>query len=196
MYVNLDNLFTIDPKLLPLLLVLKHVPKIDVSDKLAMVVPDDQVLGDMVEKGYVKYVKGKKGQSELERLRLGVKGTAYLNSLEEPMVEDQDIKIFDWLSEKYKKMDKQIGNGKKTKIYIASFREKSGIEGNHLAILCQAFISDESEQEYSFKLQNVFWKPDNVYQTRFVLEDSRLYKYYLKNKGFFDQKFKEVKAWS
>jgi hypothetical protein len=126
-------------------------------------------------------------------LRLGKKGTAYLHSLEEAEVLDEDKKIFDWLAEIYKKNDKQIGNGKRTQRHIASFREKTGIEKNKLAFLCDTFIKDDSEMEWSFKLEYVFFKPTNAFQTRFVLEDSRLFKYHTKRKEFFENKFKNIK---
>lgn len=195
MYINIDNLFKIDPKLLGLMLVLRRAAKMDVQEKLAHLVPDDATLQSLVEKKYVKIIKGKKGQSELERMRLDTKGTEYLNSLEEPMVFEDDQKLFDWLSEVYRKREKQIGNGKKTLRHIASFREKSGLEGNHLAFLCQEFINDDDEQEYSHKLENVFFKT-LPYQTRFVLEESRLWKYYQKHKADFDSAFKKIKVYS
>ena len=54
------------------------------------------------------------------------------------------------------------------------------------------FILDDSEQDWSFKLEFVFWKPSNLFQTKFVLEDSRLWKYYNKKKAYFDKKFLEL----
>lgn len=192
-YINVDNLFKLpNPMTLPLLLVLRHASKRDMSEEIARLINDDD-LEVLEKKGYIKYIKGKKTQSILHLMRLNKKGTAFLNSLDEPEVEDQDVKIFDWLAETYKKRDKQIGNGKKTKRLIASFREKSGIEKNKLAFLCNKFIGDDDEQEWSFRLEYVFWKPQNMFQTRFVLEDSRLWKYYNKRKGYFDTEFKKIK---
>jgi hypothetical protein len=128
-------------------------------------------------------------------MRIGKKGTAYLNRLDEPMVSEQDERIFDWLAEQYTKAGKIIGNSKKTLRHIASFREKSGIDGNHLALLCESFLLDEAEQDFSFKLEYVFFKP-RPYHEKFVLEESKLYNHYLKNKKKFDNKFNTVKAWS
>lgn len=193
MHINIDNLFKLEnPLLLPLLLVLKHASNKDVSEKVASLVMEDDNIEYLLQNDYIKYIKGKKNQNEFERMRLGKKGTKFLNDLDEPMVEDQDLMIFDWLSDIYKKRQKEIGNGKKTKRLIASFREKSGIEKNKLAFLCRTFIEDENEQEYSHRLEYVFWKPANVFQTKFNLEDSRLWKYYNKQKQFFDQQFKKL----
>lgn len=194
MFINIKNLFNLpNPKMLPFLLVLKQSSKKDVVEKLAMLLSDDEDLDELISKGYVKVLKSKKTDNLIEKIRLDKKGTAFLHSLEEPEVEEQDKRIFDWLADQYKRNDKQIGNGKKTQRLIASFREKSGIEKNDLAFLCDAFIKDDEQQEYSFKLEYVFWKPTNMFQTRFVLEDSRLYKYYLKRKKYFDNKFKTIK---
>lgn len=194
MYVNLNNLLTLpNIYILPVLLILKQASKKDVSEYLNDLDLEESIFRDIEELGYIKYIKGSKNQSLFQKMRLDKKGTDYLNKLDESDVEDQDIRIFDWLAEIYKKKDKQIGNGKKTKRLIASFREKSGIEKNSLAFLCNTFINDSDEQEWSFKLEYVFWKPKNLFQSKFVLEDSRLWAYYNKKKQYFDKKFKEFK---
>jgi hypothetical protein len=193
MYINISTLIKLpNPLTLPLLLILKQANKKDLSEHIISVVTSEEDLNTLEEGGYISYVKGKKGQTNFERMRLGKKGREFLNDLDEPEVEDQDERIFKWLSEIYNKKEKQIGNGKKTKRLIASFREKSGIEKNHLAFLCNEFILDDSEQDWSFKLEFVFWKPSNLFQTKFVLEDSRLWKYYNKKKAYFDKKFLEL----
>ena len=193
MYINITALFKLpDPRMLPLLLVLKQAGKKDVVNELASLINNDEDIDILESGGYIKHIKGKKGDSLIHRMRLDKKGTAFLNSLDEADVLEEDIVIFNWLSGIYKKREKHIGNGKKTKRLIASFREKSGIEKNSLAFLCNAFINDDDEQEYSFKLENVFWKPANLFQTRFILEDSRLWKYYNKKKDYFDKEFKRI----
>jgi len=193
MYINISTLIKLpNPLTLPLLLVLKQAGKKDVSVHVTSVLTNEEDLKVLEESGYISYVKGKKGETIFERMRLGKKGRDFLNELDEPEVEEQDERIFKWLSETYKKREKEIGNGKKTKRLIAAFREKSEIEKNHLAFLCNEFILDDSEQEWSFKLEFVFWKPSNLFQTKFVLEDSRLWKYYNKKKAYFDKKFLEL----
>lgn len=194
MFVNVKKLFSLpNPLMLPLLLVLKQAAKRDVTSQIVNLVLSDEDVDILEKNGYIKYIKGKKTDSHIERMRLDKKGTQFLNELDEPDVEEQDVKIFDWLSSIYKKRGKEIGNGKKTQRLIASFREKSGIEKNHLAYLCNSFINDDEQQEWSFKLEFVFWKPTNLFQTKFVLEDSRLWKYYNKRKNYFDNEFKKLK---
>lgn len=195
-YVNLKNLFKLEfVHNIVYLFILKHAGKKE-NDVYEYLLKSGCTLGhlkDLEKQGYVKFIKGKKNETEFLKARLDKKGVEFLNSLDEPSVEEEDITIFNWLSGVYKERQKQIGNIKKTKYLIASFREKSGIDKNKLAFLCKSFINDDDEQEYSFKLEYVFWKPQNLFQVRFNLDDSRLWQYYNKNKKYFDNKFKTMK---
>ena len=85
-----------------------------------------------------------------------------------------------------------IGNRKKTKLYIALFRVNSQISKNKLAHLIYTFITDEKEMEYSQKLEYLFFKPSHMYQSKFDIEQSRLYQYYLKHKEVFDKQFENL----
>jgi hypothetical protein len=146
----------------------------------------------LIDSGYLELIKGKTSDSFFRKVRLTKKGAEVLDALETPLVNEDDLQLFDWLSKIYLKREKSIGNAKKTKIYLASFRVHSGIEKNALAFLLKTFIGDEKEQEYSHILQNVFFKGDTVFSTKFDIEQSRLYQYYLKNKSTFDEKFKNL----
>lgn len=142
-------------------------------------------------KSLVKHVKGRKNDTWFDTVRLDKAGKELLKDLTEAEVSEDDTKIFDWLSDHYKKIGKEIGNGAKTKRHIRDFRIKSGIVKNNLIRLCYAFVSDESQMEYSHKLEYIFYKPKTVFETRFNLEESRLYQYYMKNKEQFDKIFTE-----
>jgi hypothetical protein len=144
--------------------------------------------------GFVDYIKGDKKQSKLSKLRLTKSGGNLLDDLETPEILPEDILLFDWISDVYMQLGKQIGNKKKTKMYIALFRVHSGIEKNHLAALLEKFVKDESNMEFNFRLEYAFFKPTNVFQVKFELDQSRLYMYYLKNKRVFDQIFEQVQA--
>ena len=142
--------------------------------------------------GLVKYIKGTKKSSKFKLVRLSDKGSSTLELIQIPLVNQDDLNIFNWLESIYKKEEKEIGNAKKTKSLISQFRVNSGIERNHLAYLCKTFILDEREMEWSKKLEFLFWKPSNLFQTKFDIEQSRLYQYYLKRKDYFDEKFKNL----
>jgi len=193
MYINIQNLFKLPhPNSLALLLVLKQAGEKDLSKEISLLALEDMDLHALKENGYIKYIKGKASQNVNQKMRLDKKGTKFLNDLDTPEVLEEDKKIFDWLAEMYKGQDKIVGNGKATQRHIASFREKTGIEKNCLAFLCDAFIKDDEEQEWSFKLEFVFWKPTNMFQTKFNLEQSRLYQYYLKRQDYFEEQFKTL----
>ena len=141
----------------------------------------------------VKYISGTKKSSKFKLVRLSDKGSKILDEIQIPQINTDDLDIFGWLEGIYKNSGKEIGNAKKTKSLISQFRVNSGIERNHLAYLCRVFINDEKEMEYSKKLEFLFWKPSNLFQTKFDIEQRRLYQYYLKRKEAFDAKFLTIK---
>lgn len=143
--------------------------------------------------GYITLVKAKnKADTIQNRVRLSPKGSELLEDLQVPEVNYEDLMLYDWLEATYKKEDKEIGNRKKTKLYIALFRLHSGIDRNKLALLCKTFMNDSSQFEWSKKLEFLFFKPGNVFSVKFDLEQSKLYQYYLKHKEHFDNKFAKI----
>jgi hypothetical protein len=143
--------------------------------------------------GLASLVKAKNKSDTIQnRIRLTPKGNAFLEELQIPMVNEDDLKLYTWLESVYKSENKEIGNRKKTKLYIALFRANSGIDRNKLAYLCKVFMNDASQFEWSKVLEYLFFKPANMYSTRFDIEESRLYKYYLKHQTMFDNKFKTL----
>jgi hypothetical protein len=144
------------------------------------------------EKGFLRKIKGNSGQLEESKIRLTKKGAKVLDDIETPEILPEDLILFDWMSDIYLKLGKDIGNKKKTKMYIALFRAHSGIEKNCLATLLEHFVNDEDNMEYNMKLEFAFFKPTNVFQVKFDLDQSRLYTYYIKRKDFFDSKFEKL----
>lgn len=143
--------------------------------------------------GYITLVKAKnKADTIQNRVRLSTKGSELLEDLQVPEVNSEDLMLYDWLESTYKKEDKEIGNRKKTKLYIALFRAHSGIDRNKLALLCKTFMNDSSQFEWSKRLEFLFFKPGNVFSVKFDLEQSKLYQYYLKHKEHFDNKFAKI----
>ena len=144
------------------------------------------------ERGYLTHIQGKKKDSEASKLRLTKKGTTLLEVFETPVVTEEDLMLYDWMAAVYENLGKEIGNKKKTKMFVALFRAHSGIDKNNLASLLDMFVKDEDNMEYNHKLEFAFFKPATVYQVKFELEQSRLYQYYLNYKSFFDNKFEEL----
>lgn len=140
----------------------------------------------LIEKGYLTQIKGKKGFSRTQKLRISKEGSVALDNIETPEILPEDIVLFDWISSVYTNMGKTIGNKKKTKIYIAEFRVQSGIEKNELAHLMQQFLQDDENMAYNNKLEYALFRATNAYQTKFNLDESRLWQYYQKNKESID----------
>ena len=119
------------------------------------------------------------------------KGREVLDAIETPEVTEDSLRIFEWIKQIYISAGKDLGNQKKTKMFIAQFSAESGIQRNALAFLIQSFINDESQFEWSKVLQYLFFKGESVFNIKFDLHSSRLYQYYLKNQNYFDNKFQE-----
>lgn len=153
---------------------------------------NSNTLSELDTDGYTTYIKGTAKQDKIHKVRLSKKGKDLFSSLEEVEVSEDSIKIFNWLKTIYLSSDRSVGNEKKTKILIEQFSSKSGIRRNCLAYLIQTFIKDESQFEWSKVLQYLFFKPDSVFDTRFDLNASKLYQYYLKHESHFISKFREL----
>jgi len=138
----------------------------------------------------VEHIKQKSKKEHLyTSLRLSSKGKELLSDLEEAPVEEEDEKILNWLCDHYVKIGKTTGNKKRTARHIRDFRLKSGIEKNNLIRLCLDFLQDEDNMEYNNVLEYAFYKAPTAFQTRFNLEDSRLYKHFLKHRARIEKNF-------
>ena len=161
----------------------------DMSELLESYNDDLDVLKD---RGFIDEVKAKnKQESVFKLLRLSKTGKSVLDTVETPEVSEDDLKIFNWVAGIYANTGREIGNAKRTKMFISQFSKESGISKNSLAFLIQTFINDESQFDWSRKLQNLFFKGESVFSVRFDLHSSRLYQYYLKNENYFLEKFKQ-----
>lgn len=145
------------------------------------------------QQDFVNLIKAKNKSATIQnRIRLTPKGHALLEDLQIPEINDDDLMLYSWLESTYQKEGKELGNRKKTKLYIALFRAHSGIDRNKLALLCKAFMNDSSQFEWSKRLEFLFFKPGNVFSVKFDLEQSKLYQYYIKHKEEFDNKFAKI----
>lgn len=141
---------------------------------------------------FLVHIKGKKKDPPHTKARISEEGRKFLDRLAEPPVEPEDEVVFKWLSDYYKKLGKEVGNGARTKRHIRDFRVKSGIDKNKLIILCKTFISDEKNMDRSRVLEYVFYYPKNAFSPKLNLEDSWLYRYYVQHEAHFEKKFREL----
>ena len=154
---------------------------------------DTGVLLKLEEREYISFVsKKKKADTLFNTARLTSFGKEVVASFDEPILTREDEIIWDWLVKIYKKKGKEVGNARKGKLHLAEFRSHSGISKNSLGYLCKSFMEDEKQMAWSMRLEYLFWKPSNVFETRFSLDASRLYQYYLNNKTIFDKYFEKL----
>lgn len=197
MYINLEILESKCLSLLDigLLQVIRQNKSEDCSDYLrrCSLSGGQEYFDRFVTAELVEFIKPKKkSDDQFVCIRLSKKGTTWLEEIETPEITEDDLKIYSWLEGIYTNSGKEVGNKKKTKMFIAQFRANSSISKNSLAFLCKAFMEDPSQFEYSKRLEYLFFKPANVFSTKFDIDASRLYQYYLKHKEEFDKKFNQL----
>ena len=146
----------------------------------------------LLSRGLIEEIKGTKQQSKFEKLRCSKSGCNLLDIIEIPEISEQDILLYDWISSVYLKNGKELGNRKKGLLHLTMFRVHSSIDKNRLAFLLKTFLEDENQMNFSNVLQYVFFKPDSIYSTRFDIEGSRLYKYYLNRRDWFEAQFEKL----
>ena len=142
--------------------------------------------------GYLTRIKGKKADPEMSKIRISKEGATVLDNLEIVEVTEDDLTLFDRMKGIYLNKEKVLGNQKKTKMFIALFRVHSGINKNNLAFLMNTFVIDDRNMKFNNCLEYALFKPQNAYATKFDLEESRLYQYYLTHKDHFDKQFKSI----
>lgn len=192
-YINYEILTSKNLSLneLPVLQLIKQNKTEDLSQEIKFQVEDTAIIEKWLNIGYIEIIKGKKGQTEYQKLRTTKLGNKVLEDIATANTSEDSLKIFDWISELYKQSGKELGNQKKTKQFIAQFSKESGIEKNSLAFLIQSFVNDETLFEWSKVLQYLFFKGDSIFAVKFDLYASRLYQYYQKNEDYFNEQFKK-----
>lgn len=145
------------------------------------------------ELGYITYRKAKnKAENAYNLVRTTDKANKLLDDITTPEVDEDSLKIFEWVKSIYLRENKEIGNQKRTKMFIAQFTKESGISKNHLCFLIQSFLADEKEFTYSQRMQYLFFKGESLFSVKFDLHSSRLYQYYLKNEQYFLEQFSKI----
>lgn len=155
---------------------------------------DETVITNLLDLSYIKKIKRRnKTETENSLLRLNKKGKEFLDKLEEaPVLEEHKI-VAEWLCKTYLGLGKKIGNKAQLIRNIRDFSNATDISKNRLVQLCTTFVNDESQMEYSFYLEYIFWKAPNAFATRFSLENSRLWRYYQERQDYFDNEWEQEK---
>ena len=163
------------------------------SEEIKFEVLETTIVERFSNLGYIELIKGSSKDNLYQKIRTTKKGNETLEDIGTPEVNTDDLKLYDWLEKVYLSLGKQVGNKRKCKNFIAQFRVNSGIFRNELAFLCQTFINDEKEIEFSQKLEFLFFKGANLFSVKFDIYQSRLFQYFEKNKNMFEAEFKKIK---
>lgn len=162
------------------------------SEEIKLSVTSTDILEKFTNIGYIEYVKGKKEQSVFELIRTTKKANDVLEDIGTTSVDEDSLKIYEWVKSIYLNSSKEIGNTKKCKYYISQFSKESGISRNNLAFLIKSFLNDEREFEFSQRMEYLFFKGASVFSVKFDINQSRLFQYYQKNEKYFDSQFQTL----
>lgn len=190
MYINTALLLEKD--LTPtelVLLQLVHQNRTEGLDRVIAMTITDEALQKFQDRNFVEYIKGKKGQSEFEKIRLTSKGSKLLDDLQTPEISEGDSQMFDYLCKMYldhEDEERTIGNKKKTKMYIAIFRNELQLTLHQMYWLCWFYLSEE---KFTKRLEYVFFNSNTNRYGKFKdnIESSSLFQ-------FFEERKEEVKV--
>lgn len=155
------------------------------------------VLSEFDSLGYITYVKGKKDALKSELVRLSDKGKKLLEDIGTPDVEEEHLKMRDYLIEMYlshEDKERIVGNKKLIGIYISILQNYLGLDIYRFYYLCEFFLS---EHTFTKKLENIFMDRNKIRYGDFKnhIEDSSLYQFYEQRKKdvewYWAQKIKE-----
>lgn len=134
----------------------------------------------------LKLVKAKrKSDSDYMRLRLSKKGNEVFKNAQIIDYTEADENLFTALEGLYKKFDKPVGNDKQVKKLIAWFRVENQYSRKMIFLAIKYFLmkhEEEGKVKYIPTLENLLWKADNVFSTKWDMANSRLYQFINENK--------------
>lgn len=181
MYINLEllksrNLSLLDIQIIQLS---KQARTEDVSDVLSQYLP---IVEDLVEKGYLELIKGKKGENELQRIRSTKLGNEILDLISTPVVQDVDIQMYNYLTSLYLEEDatRTLGSRKAGLRYCAEFRQIMGFTPHEMYWLCYMFVQNTI---YTKVLEFIFFEKKHFPYSKFKdnLDSSKLYQFWCDN---------------
>jgi len=124
--------------------------------------------------GYLKFIKGTKGQTNYEKVRINPQGKEFLRQLEIPDITEASKHLTKRLIEIYENHNKEYGNEKKISTLVAWFLAETGIPAKEVFKQVENYLL-ETPPKYIMKLENLIHKKDHVYQTKWKMENSKLY---------------------
>lgn len=180
-YINVNLLKSRNLSLLDLqILQLAKQQRIeDVSDVLSEY---SESVNTLLDLGYLEPIKGKKGDSEFQKIRTTKLGTETLDLISTPLVTDVDIQMYNYLCTMYLEEDstRTLGNRKAGLRYCAEYRQIMGFTPHEMYWLCSMFVNNVV---YTKVLEYVFFEKKNNPYGKFKdnLDSSKLHQFWCDN---------------
>lgn len=191
-YINYEILTSKNLSLneLPVLQLIKQNKTEDLSQEIKFQVEDTEIIEKWLNIGYIELIKGKKGQTEYQRLRTTKLGHKVLEDIEIPEVEEGDLKMAEYLFFMYlshEDKERVLGNKKAITRYISILRNHLGFTLHEFFYFCEYFLA---EYPFTKKLENIFIdKNKNRYgEFKNNIDDSVLFQ-------FWEQKEQEIRQY-
>lgn len=127
----------------------------------------------------------RKKDHEYTRLRLSKKGNNVFKNAQIVDYTEADELLFASLDQLYHKMDKPVGNDKQVKKLLAWFRVENQYSRKMIFHAIKYFLmkyEEEGKAKYIPTLENLLWKPTNVFASKWDMANSRLYQFINENK--------------
>jgi len=161
----------------------------DMSEEILLHVTDES-LKRLHALDMVSLIKAKKkSDNDFMRIRLSKKGKEVFKNAQIVDYTEQDEALLDKLKEAFTAVDKQIGNDVKVKKMLAWFRTETQLPRKYIYIAIRKYIlglQEENKLKYMPTLENLLWKGQNVFATKWDLADSKLYQFIQEHKEHLD----------
>ena len=197
MYINFNLLNSRGLSLndLGILQLIKQNKIEDLSKEIEKEVKDTLIIEKLLERGYIEFIKGKKGQTEFQTIRISKLGNETLDLISTPLVTDVDIQMYNYLCTMYLEEDatRTLGNRKAGLRYCAEYRQIMGFTPHEMYWLCSMFVNNVV---YTKVLEYVFFEKKNNPYGKFKdnLDSSKLHQFWCDNeyeiRTFWEEKIK------
>lgn len=131
-------------------------------------------LEKLKENGFLTTIKGEKTQALYTKFRLSKKGKNFLRDLEIAEITEESLKLSAELISLYEDEGLDIKNKKKIVELTSWFLSETGFNGDDVYQTVSDYINS-TEKTYVSNLNNLIWKGESAFSTKWNLSQSKLY---------------------
>ena len=160
------------------------------GDKLVSEIPKEKI-DDYLSKGLVEKLKN-------GNLRMTPRGGSLMTLIETPGLTPEIEALRDAAIRLYKKYDKETGILKEVEKRLCWFMSTTSFKGGPVMDAIKEHL--DTRGDYTMRLDNLIWKPGNVFQARMSLSESVLFdmiakKYGLNSDAYLKENRNKEMAW-